>query len=173
MNQSKCSNLWSFLGHWWSGGVFTWVDFLVSFSEINHHNKSWSIHFYPSFKKLRISLTFAIFCTLFLMNSITGSLSVKAGMGNQGTACGEWCEREKSGWECRESRWECGESGWLEMGVEMLGIPWFPVFPPWFPEFPSWFPVFPPWFPAFAHWSSAFLSFPSFRSPIPHSAFYR
>ena len=33
-------------------------------------------------------------------------LSVKAGVGNQGT---EWGE---SGWECGQSGWECAEYGW-------------------------------------------------------------
>ena len=55
----------------------------------------------------------------------------------------------------------------------------FPSFPPWFPAFPSfpyWFPAFPstpPWFPAFPPWFRASASFLSFRSPIPHSGFYR
>ena len=44
-----------------------------------------------------------------------------------------------------------------------------PAFSPWFPAFPHWptaFTSFPPWFPAFR-------SFSPFRSPIPHSSFYR
>ena len=50
---------------------------------------------------------------------------------------------------------------------------WFPTFPPPFPAFPPWFLTFAPWFPAFPHWFPRFPSFPSFRSPIPHSGFYR
>ena len=58
--------------------------------------------------------------------------------------------------------------------------PRFPAFPPPFPTFPAFslsfltfpsrFPAFPPLFPAFP---PPFPAFPSFRSPIPHSGFYR
>ena len=34
-------------------------------------------------------------------------------------------------------------------------------------------PIFPPWFLAFPYRFLAFPSFPLFRSPIPHSGFYR
>ena len=58
----------------------------------------------------------------------------------------------------------------------------FPAFPTWFHAFPPWFlaPASLPWFPHShldsprSHPNSSVLpSFPSFRSPIPHSGFYR
>ena len=53
-------------------------------------------------------------------------LSVKAGMGNQGTGWGEWWEYGESRRECGESGWECGESRreWGETGWEWGESAW-------------------------------------------------
>ena len=98
---------------------------------------------------------------------IVGQLPIKAGWWNAPLALRDFSRRNKHEDSQKKSPWFPVFSPWFP------AFPAFPTFPPPFLAFPPWFTAFLPWFSVFPPWLPAFPSFPSFRSPIPHSGFYR